>query len=217
MNLHGAKLPDIALFAPLYSGKTAVADYLEREYGYTRVAFANEVRYLVVDMINLVHEKAGLDPITVDDLNANKATFRPFLQWLGTDYVRDHLGARDFWVDRLKERIATIDGPVVVDDMRFPNEAEAFRKLGFRFVRVDAPERFRFDYFLSATTYPVSQVADKWEEVNSHPSEQYYDAIQKIAHRDGGDCYVIRNDDDLDTLFDRTEEMVLALTYGKDR
>src|SRR5690606_31462169 len=159
--------------------------HLVEEYGYTKLAFADEVKHLAADMVNLVRAKANLAPIGIDEVNANKALYRPLLQWLGTDLVRETIDP-NFWVNRLCDRFTAIDGPVVVDDMRFPNEAAALRSLGFRFVVIRADERFRFDTFLAKTQHPAEDVAAKWEEVNNHPSERHYEAIETLAAQSTG-------------------------------
>lgn len=45
-------------------------------------------------------------------------------------------GAPDYWVEALLARLVPIEGPVVVDDLRFPNEAQRLRAAGFRLVHL---------------------------------------------------------------------------------
>src|ERR1051326_2875992 len=59
---------------------------------------------------------------------------RRFLQRLGTDGVRNHLGD-NIWVDSLFRRLESYEEPsartkVVITDVRFPNEADAIRQRG---------------------------------------------------------------------------------------
>lgn len=45
-------------------------------------------------------------------------------------------GTEDYWVDALTTRLSPIEGPVVVDDLRFHNEAARLRAAGFRLVHL---------------------------------------------------------------------------------
>lgn len=54
------------------------------------------------------------------------------MQTLGTEWGRDILGS-DFWIRLWRarvEQVASEGKRVVVDDLRFPNEAKAIRQLG---------------------------------------------------------------------------------------
>jgi len=68
---------------------------------------------------------------------------RGFLQALG-QRMRERV-YRDVWVDYLIARMRVTEGPVVVDDLRYRNEARALRGEGVRLVRlcVDEAERRR--------------------------------------------------------------------------
>lgn len=60
---------------------------------------------------------------------------RTLLQWWGTDYRRAQ--DQDYWVKRLQETLDR-DNPEIalVTDVRFPNEADAIKKLGGYLVKV---------------------------------------------------------------------------------
>lgn len=66
------------------------------------------------------------------------ADVRRFYQRLGVEGVRDHLG-QDAWLARVDQTIRSVDGPVVVTDVRFPNEAELVRAHGGLVVRTERP------------------------------------------------------------------------------
>lgn len=121
--------------------------------GWTRQAFADPVRAmaLVIDPIvaasigsfgDLYPYKGRLRLSTiVHDFGWDEAKgipeVRRFLQRLGTDAVRAHLG-EDAWVrafDRARNR--SVD--TVAPDVRFPNEAEHVRRMGGIVIRIDRP------------------------------------------------------------------------------
>ncbi len=78
--------------------------------------------------------------VTREFLDANKAAFRPALQWWGTEFRRNFHGD-SYWVDRLYARVkASAADAVVVTDMRFRNELEWAARHGAVLVRVERPQ-----------------------------------------------------------------------------
>lgn len=121
--------------------------------GWTHQAFADPVRAmaLAIDPTVVAHigERGELYPYkdrlrlssVVRDYGWDGAKgipeVRRFLQRLGTDAVRAHLG-EDAWVlafDRARNR--TVD--TVAPDVRFPNEAEHVHRMGGIVIRIDRP------------------------------------------------------------------------------
>jgi hypothetical protein len=67
------------------------------------------------------------------------------MQWLGTDIVRDLCGRKTHWIENLLSRISSIEAhcdelqqvsAIVVDDVRFTNEADILRERGFKLIRL---------------------------------------------------------------------------------
>jgi hypothetical protein len=137
----------IALVAPMHSGKTTLAKLLV-ERGYTRIALADELKEIAASLLNsfqiaYADDLPALIKVDRAEIERNKEVYRPFLQWFGSDYVRGHLLAESFWLDRFTERLSYTSQPVVCDDVRFPNEALALSALGFEIVRLIRPEEDR--------------------------------------------------------------------------
>lgn len=120
----------VALTGAAGSGKSTAADYLIRQHGYERVKFAGPLKRMAAAI--------GLDNAALEgelkeaplDLLCGK-TPRHVMQTLGTEWGRGCIG-EDLWV-RLWLRDASVrlfSSRVVVDDLRFPNEAAAVRSLG---------------------------------------------------------------------------------------
>lgn len=106
------------------SGKDTAAEYISRKIGveFVNVKFTTKLydtMYLVQNFLGLPQEK---DP--------------KLLQWLGTDYGRAI--DPDFWVKRTE---VPVDMAAVVTDLRFPNEADHLKKLGFVLIKVNRPDR----------------------------------------------------------------------------
>lgn len=129
---------DIALMGRAGAGKDTVAEYLVRRYGYTRLALADPVRELAlaIDPIVVAAEEGydwGDVPERLSDLvsalgwDTAKRRFpevRRTLQRVGMALrERD----QDHWVRILLDEYHRLpaERPVVVTDVRFPNEVAA--------------------------------------------------------------------------------------------
>jgi cytidylate kinase len=99
----------VAFSGPRACGKSTIAGHLVNTHGYTRIAFA--------DILRDIANSAGDDFINDRD----------YLSRLGSTI-------RDLWPGFLLEvvsrRIATIDGPIVIEDIRFPAEFEFCKSIG---------------------------------------------------------------------------------------
>lgn len=127
----------LGLVGPKHSGKTTAAEYLVHELGYRKIALADPLKNIAVDMINTFNEAQGLPLINRAFLDEHKdEVFVPFLQWLGTNYGRKFLRTPDRWINRFLHDSYSSPEPVVCDDIRFPNEADSLRESGFLIVKL---------------------------------------------------------------------------------
>jgi len=123
----------IGLSGKMGAGKTSVAIYLE-PYGYCKYSFANKLK-------NMVAELDGSDPAgpdwkseTIDGWDITRGTL---LQKLGS-LVRNL--NPDAWVLALFAMVNRDKAQyVVIDDVRYPNEAEAIRSRGGIVIRIERP------------------------------------------------------------------------------
>ena len=150
------------------NGKDTVADHLISKYGYERISFAapmKEALYRLnpkITINNVVSTpiRIGVDIYGWDDLKTHGPEVRELLQRFGTEVGREMFG-EDFWVNAAIDSIE--DGSrVVVSDVRYPNEADAIKKLGGEVWRVVRPgfgaanghasehalNNYEFDYIL---------------------------------------------------------------------
>ena len=88
----------------------------------------------------LKEEAARLLGHTVEYIEDHKEVFRPFLQWYGTDYIREFRRKATHWVDQLGDKLdaAEADGVDVflVTDIRFKNEAAYIKGRGGTLVSI---------------------------------------------------------------------------------
>lgn len=129
----------VGVTGPAGAGKSAVAKYLQEVQGFRRERFAGPLK----DMLRAV----GLSDAQVD--GDDKETPTPLLcgktprwamQTLGTEWGRRCVHP-DLWVAlwrrRLRQKCAGVEHPrIVVDDLRFKNEARAIHEMGGVVIRV---------------------------------------------------------------------------------
>jgi len=109
----------IGLSGYAQSGKDTVAGILVRDYGYTRIAFANKIKELSYEFS--AHTRMIVDSQGWEPAKQNPA-IREQLQNLGMA-ARKVFG-EDFWVQRTLWPVLEKD-KIVVTDVRFPNEMQA--------------------------------------------------------------------------------------------
>ena len=127
----------IGLTGYAQSGKSTVAEYLSSNHSYDRVSFASRLK----GMLGL-----GLG-LTIDELYGAKkdlpcerllgVTPRHAMQTLGTEWGRDMIHP-DLWCSIALENIQrNKTAYVVIDDVRFVNEAELIHKAGGLVIRIN--------------------------------------------------------------------------------
>lgn len=133
-------LPEIIAFTgPAESGKTTAACYVVAHYpDFVRLSFAEPIRAMLYAL--------GL---TVDDLSKGKNQPHPILggrtpreamQTLGTEWGRGLYDA--IWIAQMRQRITDntrFGMGVVIDDLRFDNEAELIRDMGGVIIELSRP------------------------------------------------------------------------------
>lgn len=169
------------------SGKSTVAGVLAVK-GFSCVPFAEPLKLMLIPLLcemgmteqqarhYLYVDKAAMfEPLGV--------TFRHLQQTLGTEWGRACISP-DVWLRVWKERGRQYEY-VVVDDVRFPNEAELIRSMGGEVWKV---------------VRPSASVA---EEVGGHPSEGGLDAWPHFAN-------VIVNSGSIKDLYDAVASIPLG-------
>ena len=131
----------IGLYSPAPGcGKTSVADLLAE---HKRVPFAAPIK-LVVETLLYELGLPGFNYVYIDKeaiIPELGVSARHMMQTLGTEWGRACIHP-DFWVKiaRAKTQRIMNDGrSVVIDDVRFPNEASMIHDLGGELWRIDRP------------------------------------------------------------------------------
>lgn len=157
-------------------GKDSTGKILMEEFGFKRYAFADILKSMAMVLNPIIPDMTYTRRLyqLVQDQGWDEAKkvpeVRRFLQVLGTEAVRDHIG-EDAWVTALENQITEDgllnSGKVVITDVRFPNEADWVHSIGgvlWRITRYANP-----DYF-DHTPFDNGIGTD-------HPSEKYISSL----------------------------------------
>ena len=140
--MHAFENGDFTVIISLYgykgSGKSTAAAFLMQEQEFALTKFAQPLKNFLYDLgLETEHVEGDLKEAPCDLLCGKSP--RHAMQTLGTEWGRKCIG-EDFWVNVWKDTVQwtlSYDGVhVVVDDMRFPNEAFAVKSLGGVLVRI---------------------------------------------------------------------------------
>ncbi len=106
------------------SGKTTAADFLV-EAGFTKDSYGRVLKLVVSQLFSIPMEKllGNAEQKNQVDLFWG-LSYRQILQKFSTEACR-HTFGDDFWVHILWNIHRTMDYNLIIDDVRFPNEAEA--------------------------------------------------------------------------------------------
>lgn len=134
----------IAIMGVAGSGKTVVARRLE-SFGFARTRFAGPIKVMLKVGLGLTDEQLDGDSKTQPIHDLGGCSARTMMQTLGTEWGRRMIHP-DLWASVWKRHVANMDGLIVVDDLRFPNEATAIREMGGVIWRVYRPGLVTMDH-----------------------------------------------------------------------
>lgn len=175
---------NIAFWSPTpQQGKTTAGRFLADNYDYVRVSFADPLRKMLERLLSSV----GLSKLEVSYfMNEGKeqeipvigTSFRQLARTLGTEWGRDCID-QSLWVNVFASKVKRLHSPVCVDDLRFPNELEALRGMGFVLVRIQR-DNLRVDSHRSDTAL---RDFDEWDHVivNNGTLEQLCSEVRRVA------------------------------------
>ena len=142
----------IALCGPICSGKTYLSDYLIQQYQLQRYAFGDKVKEIATDLFKMEYKD------------------RYLLQTI-SDKMKDI--DSDIWAKYVIHEIKHKHN-IIVDDLRFVNEAKYLQELGFIIIRLTIDKETQYKRLRH--TYP-NTFQEHIDNLN-HNSEQDYSNIQ---------------------------------------
>lgn len=167
-----SKLPDIALIAPMRSGKDLFYEILE-ELGYPvfRLAYGDCMK----EMFHIEHPEVPREPKPIEFYQEYGQRKRSADEDI---FVRSTMSR--LWFHKQLDRGNEKNRNYVVTDVRQPNEYEAVRKEGFIPVRIHASEETRIARMI-ANGETVSQ------DILNAPTEKYLESfpVEYIVSNDG--------------------------------
>jgi len=179
------------------SGKTTAAQYLEEKYGFIRINFKDalvkEIKERYPDLLEeILHIESRLDSKyahhlkTVDDLFIYKPPLmRALMVNFGTDDRRKD--NNNYWVDKWKYAAAKVypENNIVVDDVRFLNEAVAVNDFGGNIVQIERSDITDGGTHVSETEQN-DIFADYIMSVEKGDHESLYKKLDAIIENEGG-------------------------------
>ena len=121
----------IAFTGKTRTGKTTSANYLLRTYGFTKISFTGKLIECAHEFFPEQFEKGEKPQQLIQELGAKMREID-----------------RDVWVKYVTKRVEKLpkETDIVIDDMKFPNEYEAVKSLGFLVVRLDPSNEDELPY-----------------------------------------------------------------------
>tara|TARA_B100000214_G_scaffold352775_1_gene308248 strand:- start:1696 stop:2280 length:585 start_codon:yes stop_codon:yes gene_type:complete len=134
----------IGVCGPKGSGKTLIGEYLRDKYGYLTYAFGGPLKNILKELFLLTDDQLNTDLKEEIDPYWNIKP-RELLQKIGTEVCREEMPKHvkcvipdKIWVQRFERWYNNMNEneylpertPVIVTDVRFPEECESIKKLG---------------------------------------------------------------------------------------
>lgn len=168
------------------SGKTTAARLLIEKHGFERIRFAGPLKNMMYALGLTEAEVDGAFKESPCDLLGGK-TPRHAMQTIGTEWGRNIIDD-GLWIRAWRRAVEkTLPGAwIVVDDVRFPNEAAVIREMGGVLIRIDrasepraaaghSSEEIAFDYdFVVKNDGTVEQFKQQIENTFSWGLEKYW-------------------------------------------
>jgi dephospho-CoA kinase len=175
----------IGLCGKAGSGKSTVAQYLQENYGFEKIAFADSLKEMLL--------KSGI--VTLTDLDKKTPYTRFLLQRIGTDIMRNQVNP-DYWVNktlvRIGELISKGKKKIVIDDIRFLNEAELVDLYNGVIIKINRNNNGILDN----------------ENLKNHESELFTDQIPAD--------FIINNTGTIDDLCKKIDNIILKIQEDND-
>jgi dephospho-CoA kinase len=157
----------VAISGPMASGKSWVASLLVNQYGYRKIALADKLKEIAADLF---------------EVKGKSSKERKILQELGNK-IREI--DPDIWVNYVVKKVGFEDN-IVIDDVRYLNEARVLKENGFKLITITTPREVRLERIQKL--YP-----DLDPKLMNHKSEKEYLHIESDIYLPSVDETTIRN------------------------
>lgn len=156
---------NIAIIAEAGAGKDFLADYLIENYGYSRYAFADNVKLVAETWFPELYGDAKEKPRWL--LQAVGTMFREIDEQVWIKAMLDDIESNK----RIREKNKHSKEFIVVTDCRLPNEYQALKEEGYTFVRLHTSPELRAGR--------MRERGDRFNEQDlKHHSESFYNEFE---------------------------------------
>lgn len=196
----------VGLLGWIGSGKGTVGDYLVDRHDFTALSFAGNLKDATAAIFGWPRDMLEGDTAASRDWREQRDDFwsdrmqrevtpRWVLQHLGTDVIRRQF-FDDIWMAGLERKILQSTGPVVITDVRFPNEVKLLGDMGAKFiwVRRNPEPKWAEQAIQNPATMSVRS--------DVHPSEYEWVGVR--------DYQMIWNDNTLEDLYGKVEKVLAS-------
>ena len=169
----------IAIIGKMGSGKTTLANYIKNTYDYTILSFAAPVKKYATEIFNIQTK----DRAILQDFAQKIKEIDP-----------------NVWVNYLIRQITTDN--IIVDDLRFPNEYNALKQLGFIFIKLEIEPEFQKERLKQTYKSSYKQHIERISNISeSYISDLKEDYTFKITSNNQQDIYIF-----IDKILQRIKE-----------
>tara|TARA_B100000902_G_scaffold399700_1_gene471917 strand:- start:4377 stop:4955 length:579 start_codon:yes stop_codon:yes gene_type:complete len=160
------------------SGKSTVAEILNDKFGYRTLSFATPLKEMLMAMGVTKEEIFNIDLKEKPLERFGGKSPRELLQLLGTEFARNMV-CEDVWVKAIEARVEPND-MIVLDDVRFPNEAEMIRDKGGKIIKVTrtGQELGMVDTHSSEAGIPLELIDHEIKNISCYVSDLEMSAVR---------------------------------------
>ena len=147
------------------SGKDTAGEHLVKNFGYTRISFADELKRMAMKYFVLSHDEC---------YNNKTEVSRRILQGLGV-CMREEIDT-NYWVNYA---LKNIPENVAITDVRFLNEADIIKKSGGILIKIERADSPDIEYGVDhQSEVELEQIKCDAIILNISTLESFYDAIE---------------------------------------
>jgi hypothetical protein len=166
-------------------GKDTIGDYLVKNYGYTKIGFADALKIGCQHIFGLTNEQLYGDDKEIED-TFWKTSPRTILQYVGTDLFRNQLSTimpeieDNIWIKVVEKTILeNPDKKYVITDVRFENELAFIKKYGGLTIKVQR-DALLFNVDAHASEAFIDNLHTNYTLGNNGSLDELYEKLNNI-------------------------------------